>query len=132
MPVIKSAIKRVRQAKKRKAYNVSVKSSVKAKFKAVRDEIATGKIENSQELIAAIKEIDVAVRKGVINKHSAARKKSRLAKSYNSVAAKPYGTEAPGTPGEKKKAIKKPAAKKTPVSKASTKKPAAKKSPLKK
>ena len=46
MPVIKSAIKRVRQEKKRKAYNVGVKSDVKAKFKTVRDEIATGKVKD--------------------------------------------------------------------------------------
>jgi len=117
MPVIKSAIKRVRQEKKRKAYNVSVKTGVKAKFKAVRDEVATGKVKSNEDLIAAIKEIDRAVRKGVIKKQTAARKKSRLTKSYNSVAAKPFGTENPG----------KPSAKKAPAKKAPAKKPAAKK-----
>jgi ribosomal protein S20 len=123
MPVIKSAIKRVRQEKKRKAYNVGVKSGVKAKFKAVRDEVATGKVKSNAELIAAIKEIDKAVSKGVIKKQTAARKKSRLTKSYNSVAAKPYGTEAPGKAG----ATKKPAAKKAPVKKPAAKKAAPKK-----
>jgi len=128
MPVIKSAIKRVRQEKKRKAYNVGVKTAVKAKFKTVRDEVATGKVKDSKDLVAAIKEIDTAVRKGVISKHTAARKKSRLTKAYNSVAAKPYGTENPGKPGAKKAVAKKPATKKaTP-----TKKPVAKKSPAKK
>ena len=53
MPVIKSAIKRAKQEKKRKAYNVSVKSSVKLKFKAVRDELATGKVKSNEDLIAA-------------------------------------------------------------------------------
>jgi ribosomal protein S20 len=109
MPVIKSAIKRAKQEKKRKAYNVSVKSSVKAKFKAVRDEVATGKVKSNEELIAAIKEIDRAVRKGVIKKQTAARKKSRLTKSYNAIAEKPFGTE-------------KPAAKKAPAKKAVAKK----------
>ena len=51
MPVIKSAIKRVRQEKKRKAYNVGVKSDVKAKFKTVRDEIATGKVKDNKDLV---------------------------------------------------------------------------------
>ena len=128
MPVIKSAIKRVRQEKKRKAYNVGVKSDVKAKFKTVRDEIATGKVKDNKDLVAAIKEIDTAVRKGVISKHTAARKKSRLTKAYNAVATKPYGTENPGKAGAKKAVAKKPAAKKaTPA-----KKPVAKKAPAKK
>ena len=126
MPVIKSAIKRVRQEKKRKAYNVSVKTGVKAKFKAVRDEVATGKVKSNAELIAAIKEIDRAVRKGVIKKQTAARKKSRLTKSYNSVAAKPFGTDNPGKPSAiiataKKAPAKKPAAKKATPAKKSAK-----------
>lgn len=132
MPVIKSAIKRARQEKKRKAYNVGVKDGVKAKFKVVRDEIATGKVKGNADLVAAIKEIDRAVRKGVINKHAAARKKSRLTKAYNAAAPKPYGTENPGKPGTKKPAAKKAVAKKAvakkaPAKKAATKKPAAKK-----
>jgi small subunit ribosomal protein S20 len=122
MPVIKSAIKRVRQEKKRKAYNVSVKSGVKAKFKAVRDEVATGKIKTNAELIAAIKEIDRAVRKGVIKKQTAARKKSRLTKSYNAVATKPFGTENLGKAGAKKTTDKKAPAKKTAAKKATPKK----------
>jgi len=122
MPVIKSAIKRVRQEKKRKAYNVSVKTGVKAKFKAVRDEVATGKAKSNAELIAAIKEIDRAVRKGVIKKQTAARKKSRLTKSYNAVATKPFGTENPGKAGTKKATAKKAPAKKTVAKKATPKK----------
>ena len=124
MPVIKSAIKRVRQEKKRKAYNVSVKSGVKAKFKAVRDEVATGKVKTNAELIAAIKEIDRAVRKGVIKKQTAARKKSRLTKSYNTVATKPFGTENPGKAVAKKTTAKKAPTKKAPAKKATPKKSA--------
>jgi small subunit ribosomal protein S20 len=119
MPIIKSAIKRVRQEKKRRAYNVSVKNEVKAKFKAVRDEVATGKVKDNKSLIAAIKEIDRAVRKGVINKHNAARKKSRLTRAYNAIASKPYGTESPGK-SEVKKA--KPATKKATTKKVTAKK----------
>ncbi len=124
MPVIKSAIKRVRQEKKRKAYNVSVKTGVKAKFKAVRDEVATGKVKSNEDLIAAIKEIDRAVRKGVIKKQTAARKKSRLTKSYNSVSAKPFGTENPSKPSTKKATAKKAPTKKAPAKKATPKKSA--------
>lgn len=134
MPVIKSAIKRVRQDKKRKAYNIGVKTSVKAKFKAVRDEVATGKVKSNEELVAAIKAIDQAVRKGVINKHSAGRKKSRLTLAYNSVAEKAFGTEPASKPKAKKTAAaKKPAAKKaTTIKKTAAKKPATKKAAPKK
>ncbi len=132
MPIIKSAIKRVRQDKKRNAYNVGVKTEVKAKFKAVRDEIATGKVKDSKDLAAAIKEIDRAVKKGVINKHNAARKKSRLTKAYNSIAPKPFGTENPGKPGSKKAAPKKSVAKKAPAKKTPTKKAVTKKTTVKK
>ncbi len=129
MPVIKSAIKRVRQEKKRKAYNIGVKTSVKAKFKAVRDEVATGKVKSNEDLVAAIKAIDQAVRKGVINKHSAGRKKSRLTLAYNSVAEKPFGTEPASKPKAKKTTTaKKATSKKAPVAKkAVAKKPTSKK-----
>ncbi len=132
MPIIKSAIKRVRQEKKRNAYNVGVKTEVKAKFKAVRDEIETGKVKDSKDLAAAIKEIDRAVKKGVINKHNAARKKSRLTKAYNSIAPKPFGTENPGKPGSKKAAPKKSVAKKAPAKKTPTKKAVTNKTTAKK
>ena len=129
MPVIKSAIKRVRQEKKRKAYNIGVKTSVKAKFKAVRDEVATGKVKSNEDLVAAIKAIDQAVRKGVINKHNAGRKKSRLTLAYNSVAEKPFGTEPASKPKAKKTTpAKKATSKKAPVAKkAVAKKPTSKK-----
>ena len=135
MPIIKSAIKRVRQDKKRKAYNIGVKTDVKAKFKAVRDEIVTGKVKDNKDLVVAIKEIDRAVKKGVINKHNAARKKSRLTMAYNSTATKPFGTENPGKPGAKKATkptAKKPVAKKSPTKKPSSKKAASKKPAAKK
>lgn len=132
MPIIKSAQKRVRQAKKRQAYNTATKTVVKKSFRAVRDELAAGKPKSNAALIAAMTEIDTAVKRGVIHKKTAARKKSRLTKAYNALASKPFGTENPGRGGSKKKAAKKPAtkkpvAKKAPAKKATAKKPTAKK-----
>lgn len=127
MPIIKSAIKRDRQAKKRNAYNVAVKNDVKAKIKVARNEIAGGNIKDNTKLVSAIKEIDKAVKKGVINKHTASRKKSRLTKSYNTIADKPYGTEATNKPKVKKqpatKASTPKATKPSKPKKPSTKKP---------
>ena len=130
MPIIKSAKKRMRQQDAKRLYNVAVKTSVKKQLRVVKDEVATGKV-TSAALVAAVAQLDTAVRKGVLHKRTADRKKSRLTKEYNSLATKPYGTENPGKPGEKKKAVKKPAAKavakKAPAKKAAAKKPAAKK-----
>lgn len=135
MPIIKSAQKRVRQEKKRRAYNTATKAGVKKKFRVVRDELAAGAPKSNAALIAAIAEIDTAVKRGVIHKKTASRKKSRLTKAYNASASKPFGTEAPGKPGAKaakkttpkKTAAKKPVAKKAPAKKAAPKKPTAKK-----
>lgn len=74
MPIIKSAQKRMRQEKKRRAYNTATKTGVKKQFRAVRDELAAGKPKDNTALIAAIAEIDKAVKRGVIHKRTAARK----------------------------------------------------------
>ncbi len=130
MPIIKSAKKRMRQQDARRTYNVGVKTTVKKHIRVVKDEVATGKV-TSAALVAAVSQLDLAVRKGVLHKRTADRKKSRLTKEYNSLAAKPYGTDNPGKPGTKKKVAKKPApkavAKKAPAKKAAPKKPTAKK-----
>lgn len=140
MPIIKSAKKRMRQQDARRKYNTAVKTGVKKQTRKVKDEVAAGKV-TAAALTAAIAELDRAVKKGVLHKRTAARKKSRLTLQYNAVAAKPFGTENPGKPGskaaKKKTVAKKPAAKKAPAKKtapkkAAAKKPAAKKAPAKK
>ena len=128
MPIIKSAKKRMKQAEKRRQYNVDVKTAVKKQIKLVKEQIATGSVKSNTELVKAVAEIDLAVKKGVLHKRTAARRKSRLTRAYNATATKPYGTENPGKPGAK-------ATKKKVVNKAATKpkaKPAAKKATPKK
>lgn len=130
MPIIKSAKKRMKQAQKRQQYNVAVKSSVKKQTKVVRAEIASGDVKSNEALVLAIAQLDTAVKKGVLHKRTAARKKSRLTKAYNAVAKKPFGTENPGKPGTKKSnTASKP---KTSAKKAAVKKSVAKKSTAKK
>lgn len=119
MPIIQSAIKRNRQAQKNRVYNTNVKVAVHKKTKAVRDVIAAGTIKTEAELVAAISEIDRAVKKGVLHKSTAARRKSRLTLAYNGAAPAAYGTG-------------RATAKKATTKKAATKKPAAKKPTTKK
>lgn len=121
----------MKQANKRQKYNVAVKSSVKKQVKIVRTEIATGDVKSNKALILAIAQLDTAVKKGVLHKRTAARRKSRLTKAYNAVAAKPYGAENPGKPGVKKKPVTKKAVaakpKKVVAKKTTAKAPAKKK-----
>lgn len=114
MPIIKSAIKRMKQTIKRRERNVSIKRDIKTAVKAFLAK------PTSEGFSAAQSELDTAVKKKLIAKNTAARRKSQLAK-----VAKEAGVKlAPA----KKAAEKKPAAtKKAPIAKeASVKKPAAK------
>lgn len=149
MPIIKSAIKRAKQATIRRERNVETKKDVKSAVKAFQAK------PTAKTLAAAQSEIDTAVKKNVLNKNTAARRKSALSKiakdagvklqtakkTPTKTTAKPATTTATKTPVAKKTATttaKKPAAKTTATKKPATakapaaKKPVAKKTPAKK
>lgn len=113
MPIIKSAIKRAKQTLKRRERNISIKKDIKTAVKAFVAEPSV------KTLAAAQSEIDTAVKKGLIKKNTAARRKSALSK-----IAKKAGVTLEAT---KKPAAKPATAKKTAAKKAPAKKPAAKK-----
>ena len=119
MPIIKSAIKRAKQTLKRRERNISIKKDIKTAVKAFSAE------PSAKTLAAAQSEIDTAVKKGLIKKNTAARRKSTLSK----IAKKAGVTlETAKKPAAKPAATKKPAAaKKTAAKKAPAKKPATKK-----
>jgi small subunit ribosomal protein S20 len=129
MPIIKSAKKRVRVTEKQSIRNSKTKRSLRESIKAFHTSL-TAKKDTTKAQSEAYSAIDTAVKKGVISKNKAARKKSQL----NS-AAKAAGTSKPGTkkakstakPAAKKAPAKKPVAKKAPAKKTTAKKPAAKK-----
>lgn len=121
MPIIKSAIKRAKQATVRRERNVATKKDVKSAVKTFHAK------PTAKTLAAAQSEIDTAVKKNVLNKNTAARRKSALAK-----IAKEAGVRldaAKKAPAAKTAATKAPAKKpatKTAAKPASAKKPAAK------
>jgi ribosomal protein S20 len=134
MPIIKSAIKRAKQAIVRRSRNLQVKRAVKQDITALHAAVTAAEpklIETT--LAAAYSEIDRAVKKHTIHKNTAARRKSQLAHAV----AKAAGTGAAATEAKTttKGAGKKAAtAKKAPVAKTATpaaKKPVAKKAPAK-
>ena len=114
MPIIKSAIKRMKQTAKRNARNVGIKRDIKEATKAFLAQ------PTSEGLSAAHSEIDTAVKKNLIKKNTAARRKAQLAK-----VAKEAGVKL--APAKKKAAAKPAAAKTTAAKKAPAKKPATKK-----
>jgi small subunit ribosomal protein S20 len=124
MPIIKSAQKRVRTARKATTRNVKTKRYLKSAVKTVKNAIKVGKKSTGVEFNEAISAIDKAVKKGVIHKNKAARLKSRLAASVKKSGAKLTGPSV-------KKTVKKAKAptKKTPAKKSAAK---PKKSPAKK
>lgn len=132
MPIIKSAKKRVRIATKRGVQNARTKKAMRESIKAFNKQLKDKK-DTTKAQSEAFSAIDTAVKKGVISKSRAARKKSQI-----NTASKAAGTNKAGSKSTAKKApakkapAKKPAAKKAPAKKAPAKKPAAKKAPAKK
>ncbi len=88
MPNIKSAKKRMRQAVKRTARNRVRKEKLKKAVKSYRSVLATGESQAiGEELKKVTKAIDKAQVKGILHKNTASRRKSRLAKAANRLAA---------------------------------------------
>lgn len=104
MPIIKSAKKRAKQTAVRSARNLATKRTMRAEIKALDSAIAAGKASAiSEQFKKAQSAIDTAVKKNVIHKNKAARKKAQLNARVKAVApAKPAAA--------KKPAAKKPAA----------------------
>jgi len=77
----KQALKRNRQNQKARVANKTARSAIKS---AVKKAGASG---SAADQAAAMKRLDKAASKGVIHKNTAARKKSRLARAMNKMAA---------------------------------------------
>ena len=79
-----SAIKRIRQAERRRIRNQMVKSRVKTLIKRARQLIESGDLEEARLSVGdAISALDRAAERGVLHRNNAARRKSRLMKRYN-------------------------------------------------
>ena len=91
MANIRSKEKRNRQNEKRRIKNSQMKSSIRTAAKktinAIEAKEGPDKETAVKYLNEFIKTIDIAMRKGVVHRNTAARKKSRLAKRVNSISA---------------------------------------------
>ncbi|MDQ2973405.1 MAG: 30S ribosomal protein S20 [bacterium] len=126
MPIIKSAKKRVRVAKKASVRNSKTKRSLRSALKDFHAAV-TGKKNVSSAGSKAQSNIDKAVKKGLVSKKRAARKKSQLSR-----AAKASGAKVEKRSTAKKTVAKKASPKKSVTKKAPSKKLVAKKSSKKK
>ena len=83
-----SARKRVRQSAKRRELNRDRKRLVRLEMKKIQSAIASGdKAAATKELIATQSVLDKIATRGTIHPNTAARRKSRLAKKINALAA---------------------------------------------
>ena len=87
MANIRSAIKHVRQDRKRHLRNSRVRSRMKTFVKKAAAVIAEGNRDSATEAVRmAVSEIDKAAQKGIIHRSNAARRKSRLMQHLNGIA----------------------------------------------
>lgn len=134
MPIIKSAIKRAKQTIKRRERNIGIKKDIKTAVKAFNAKPSAKTLADVQ------REYDTAVKKGLLKKNTAARRKSALAKIAKEAGVKLETAKKPAAKSAAKPAAKttttktpaKKATSKKPVAKTAAKKPAAKKSAAKK
>ncbi len=83
MPNIKSSIKRVKVAEKRRAVNKMKTSALRTEIKKIDQAIANG-VEGVKDMTKKTqKAIDQAASKGILHKNTAARRNSRIARALN-------------------------------------------------
>ena len=88
MPNIKSAKKRVQLSRVANEKNKMAKSILKTSLKKFDAADAAGDAATTDSAYkAAVKTIDQAVKKGILHKNTAARKKSSIARKMNSIAS---------------------------------------------
>jgi len=130
VPIIKSAIKRAKQTIKRRDRNVGIKRDIKEAVKAFTANPSAITLSKAQS------EFDTAVKKNLLDKNTASRRKANLSKIAKAAgvklgtatkkAAAPKATAKPAA-AKKPAAKAAPAAKKAPAKTTAAKKPAAKK-----
>lgn len=81
MPLIKSAIKRMKQNRVRRERRQPVKTYMKTMIRKMEDAAKGGKIDEAKKLLPeTYKAIDMAAKRDILHKNTAARKKASMAK----------------------------------------------------
>ena len=87
MPNIKSAKKRMRSSEKQRVGNMTVKTKVKSVRRKTREVLATGVSVTSETAVREYSSVlDKAVKRGVIKKNTAIRRKKRAVAALRKLA----------------------------------------------
>lgn len=106
MPIIKSAIKRVKQQQKRTTRNVRLKREVRQAVKSLQANVAAKDKKKTEENLKSVYSVlDKAVKRNLYHKNKTARMKAKYTKITREVVGK--------SPATKKSAPKKTAKAKT-------------------
>lgn len=118
MPIIKSAKKRVKTTEKATVRNSKTKRLLRSAVKDFTAALKSGQ-KVAETHAKAQSALDIAVKKGLLHKNKAARKKQQLANMAKAAGKKVVGGKAVKKTAPTKKTTQ---AKKTPTKKSSTKK----------
>ncbi len=88
MANIKSSIKDIKTSAKKTEWNRAATSGLKTAVRKAEKAIAAKSPAAKEAVVASQSALDVAAKKKLIHANTAARKKSRMAKKLNAVAAK--------------------------------------------
>ena len=87
MPITKSAKKALRGSQRKQVFNLKRKETMKTAVKEVKKLLTDSKPKEAKSALSkAYQAIDKAVKRGVIKKNTAARKKSRLSAQIKKAA----------------------------------------------
>ena len=82
----RSAIKRIKQSEKRRQRGRAARSSIRSSVKAARSAITEKSPDSKATVGGAIRALDRAVTRGVMHRNTAARRKSSLARQFNTLS----------------------------------------------
>ncbi len=83
MPVIESVKRELRTAKRKQERNKAARSLSKSAIKKAEKTVASGEVEATEAVTAAISTLDKAAEKKILHRNNVARRKSRLMKKLN-------------------------------------------------
>jgi len=88
MANIKSAQKRIRSSEKRRVDNLAIRTRVRSTRRKMREAISAGVAETAQDAVREYSSVlDKAVKRGVIKKNTAIRRKTRATEALRKLEA---------------------------------------------
>lgn len=87
MPITSSAKKAMRQSNKKRLVNKKFKDDLKISLNIFNKKVAKKEALTKEDVNTVYARIDKALKKGILHKNTAARRKSLIAKTFNKAQA---------------------------------------------